>query len=48
MDSLEEEHEAQVIPFRSRTVEPPLVEPPDVLCSTNLDLSLREVAGIRS
>lgn len=39
---------AQVIPFRSRTVEPPPVEPPDVLCSTNLDLSLREVAGSRS
>ncbi len=43
-----EEHEAQVIPFPSRTVEPPPVEPPDVLCSTNLDLSLREVAGSRS
>ncbi|MDX3533993.1 IclR family transcriptional regulator C-terminal domain-containing protein [Streptomyces sp. MB09-01] len=47
-DDLEEEHEAQVIPFPSRTVEPPPVEPPDVLCSTNLDLSLREVAGSRS
>ncbi|WP_405813092.1 MULTISPECIES: IclR family transcriptional regulator C-terminal domain-containing protein [unclassified Streptomyces] len=44
-DDVEEEHEAQVIPFPSRTVEPPPVEPPDVLCSTNLDLSLREVAA---
>ncbi|MFG2979183.1 IclR family transcriptional regulator C-terminal domain-containing protein [Streptomyces sp. NPDC048331] len=47
-DNLEEEHEAQVIPFPSRAVEPPPVEPPDVLCSTNLDLSFREVAGSRS
>ncbi|MFE1877842.1 IclR family transcriptional regulator C-terminal domain-containing protein [Streptomyces sp. NPDC059496] len=45
VDDLEEEHDAQVIPFPSRTVEPPPVEPPDVLCSTNLDLSLREVAA---
>ncbi|MFE5561665.1 IclR family transcriptional regulator C-terminal domain-containing protein [Streptomyces sp. NPDC056544] len=45
VDDVEEEHDAQVIPFPSRTVEPPPVEPPDVLCSTNLDLSLREVAA---
>ncbi|MFF3677406.1 IclR family transcriptional regulator C-terminal domain-containing protein [Streptomyces sp. NPDC002120] len=42
-----EEHEALVIPFPTRTVEPPPVEPPDVLSSTNLDLSLKEVAGMR-
>ncbi len=42
------EHEAQVIPFPSRTVEPQPVEFPDVLCSTKLDLSLREVADSRS
>ncbi|MFD4866869.1 IclR family transcriptional regulator C-terminal domain-containing protein [Streptomyces sp. NPDC058412] len=46
-DDAEEEHGAQVIPFRSRTVEPPLVEPPDVLNSTNLDLGLKEAAGSR-
>ncbi|WP_158718150.1 hypothetical protein [Streptomyces sp. NRRL F-2664] len=48
MDDLEEEHEAQVIPFPSRTVEPPPAKSLDVLYSTNLDLSPREVAGSRS
>ncbi|MER5570464.1 IclR family transcriptional regulator C-terminal domain-containing protein [Streptomyces goshikiensis] len=43
----EEERSAQVIDFPARTVEPPPVEPPDVLSSTNLDLSFREVAGSR-
>lgn len=43
----EEEHDAQVIPFPSRTVEPPPVESPDVLSSTNLDLGLKEAAGSR-
>ncbi|MFD3677645.1 IclR family transcriptional regulator C-terminal domain-containing protein [Streptomyces sp. NPDC058613] len=46
-DTAEEKQDAQVIPFPSRTVEPPPVEPPDVLSSTNLDLSLKEVAGSR-
>ncbi|MFD9538022.1 IclR family transcriptional regulator C-terminal domain-containing protein [Streptomyces sp. NPDC060010] len=46
-DVAEDEHDALVIPFPSRTVELPPVEPPDVLSSTNFDLGLKEVAGSR-
>lgn len=42
---VEEDRQAQVIPFPTRTVELPPVEPADVLCTTNLDLSLKEVVG---
>ncbi|MFE5863938.1 hypothetical protein ACFQ77_25830 [Streptomyces virginiae] len=34
-----------MISFPTRAVELPPVEPADVLCSTNLDLSLKEVAA---
>ncbi|MEW2373409.1 IclR family transcriptional regulator C-terminal domain-containing protein [Streptomyces sp. NPDC006656] len=41
----EEEHDALIIPFPSRTVELPPVEPPDVLTSTNLDVGFRKAAA---